>query len=161
MTKRSPRITVVEIDDERSETATRAFRLIEATFEPRDRQPIAAMRSEVEEQRRGLTTTQDYHVLAALDAGGGVVGTVVGMYLTGVNSGFITYLAVEPAMRRSGTGQMLRRAIVGRIRDDAIRAEEGELAWVLGEVRLTSPWLRRLVRRRRMSRANVAPSRST
>lgn len=141
-------VTIVDVDDERSAIAAGAFHLIEATFEARDRQPTDALRSEVEEKRRHLTTTQEYHALAAITPAGQVLGTITGMYLTGVNAGFVTYLAVDPAHRRGGTGRKLRSALVQRFRANAVTAGESDLAWVLGEVRGTSPWLRRLVRNR-------------
>jgi GNAT superfamily N-acetyltransferase len=148
MSNGSKGITIVDIDDERSPVAAAAFHLIESTFEERDRQSSAALRSEVEEKRRQLTTTQEYLALAAVSPAGAIVGTITGMYLSGVNAGFVTYLAVDPAHRRGGTGRKLRSAVVERFRTNAAQAGESDLAWVLGEVRITSPWLRRLVRNR-------------
>jgi ribosomal protein S18 acetylase RimI-like enzyme len=141
-------LTIVDVDDERTEAAAAAFDLIERTFDRRDRQPLEELRSEIAEKRIELHTTQEYHLLAALDADGHVMGTITGLYLAGVNAGFVTYLAVESSSRRTGLGRRLRATLVERFRATAKRRRDEDLAWVLGEVRVTSPWLRRLVQNR-------------
>lgn len=137
---------IVELTDERDPSTASALGLIEETFDRRDRQPVEELSSEIAEKRLQLTSSKEFHLLAALDAAGRVGGTISGIYLDGVNAGFVAYLAVRPESRRSGIGRRLRTALVERFRADAARSGFDDLAWVLGEVRLSSPWLRRLVR---------------
>lgn len=139
---------ILELTDEQAPTTAAALALIESTFDRRDRQPIEELRSEVAERRQRLTTAEAFHLFAALDPEDGVLATVAGMYLDGVNAGFVTYLAVRDDLRRLGVGRKLRVRLVERFRTDARVAGFDDLAWVLGEVRLSSPWLKRLVRKR-------------
>ena len=61
----------------------------------------------------------DFHLLVAGERHGGVQGTVTGMYLEGVNAGYITYLAVDPRFPGAAAGPRLREARVERFRLDA------------------------------------------
>jgi GNAT superfamily N-acetyltransferase len=141
-------IRVTEVFDERDAVSEGALALIASAFRRPDRQPISELRSEIEEKRLGLLTAFDFHLLAALDSEGVVVGTASGLYLAGVNAGFITYLTVVPAARGRGVAARLRRGLVRCLRDDASAAGHPDLAWVLGEVRAQSRWFDRLVRKR-------------
>jgi len=143
-----PSIRIVEVMDERDPVAEQALELISQAFDRTDRQPVAELRSEVEEKRLGLLTAMDSHLLAALSAEGNAVGTAAGIYLEGVNAGFVTYLTVARDYRGRKLGPALRSALVAAFRDDARRAGFSELAWVLGEIRADSPWLLRLLKRR-------------
>ena len=69
-----------------------------------------------------------------------------GIYLRGVDAGFVTYLAVRPDQRRRLRGRKLRAHLVESIRSEARRADGRDPRWTVGEVRRTSPWLRTLVR---------------
>lgn len=140
-------IEVVEITDEREPRTEAALRLFETAFDPRDRQPMEELRSEIEEKRLGLLASTDYHLLAAMD-GDHVAGAISGVYLEGINAGFIYYLVVDAAYRGREVGRKIRAALVETFRADARRAEWEDLAWVIGEVHFDNPWLRGLVRRR-------------
>lgn len=140
--------SIIEVTDERDALATAALGLIAESFDRRDRQSLVELRSEIAEKRRGLLAAYDFHLLASADAVEGARGTVAGVYLEGVNAGFVTYLAVRPEERGHGLGRALRMRLVDVFRDDARRAGWDDLAWVLGEVRLESAWLRRLVEHR-------------
>jgi len=163
----SPDPGVVEVLDERTTTAQRALGLIMDTFPAHERQPLAELRSEIAEKRLGLLAAYDFHLFAVFDdatgaggpggdaepgahvgvrAGGRVAASAIGVYLEGVNAGFINYLAVRPALRGRGLGRALRRRLVGQLRADARHAGFDDLAWVIGEVRPDNDWLRRLVR---------------
>ncbi len=139
---------VAEVTDERSPLALSALRMFERAFAPRDRQPIAELRSEIEEKRLGLLITTEYHMLAAVDERGGVAGAISGVYLQGVNAGFVYYLTVEEAHRGQRVGRRLRSRLVELFGADSVNAGHEGLAWVLGEVRVDNPWMRGLVRRR-------------
>lgn len=141
-------VEVVEVTDERTPLADDALRLFEHAFDVRDRQPAAELRSEIEEKRLGLLTITDYHMLVAVRAGGSVAGAISGVYLEGINAGFIYYLVVGAGSRGMGIGRRVRTALVEQFREDARRAGHDAVAWVLGEVRYDNPWLRGLVRRR-------------
>jgi len=143
-----PDLSVVDVEDERTSLARQTLTLIRSSFDRPDRQPMRELRGEMEEKRLGLLAAMDFHLLAARTPDDEVVGTVSGIYLEGVNAGFVTYLAVAPAWRGRQVGSMLRALLVQRFRDNAMRAEYPELAWVLGEVRADSPWLRNLLERR-------------
>lgn len=134
--------------DERTGLADAALETIAEAFRPPDRQSLDELRCEIAEKRLDLLSAYDYHLLSMLDAEDAVMGTVVGVYLEGVNAGFVTYLAVRPAYRDRGVARRLRTHLVTLCRADAQRAEWEDLAWVLGEVRHDNQWLRRLIRER-------------
>lgn len=139
---------VSEIEDERTPLALRALGLIEELFPPVDRQPLAEIAMEIAEKRLDVRPASDFHMFVAHTPEGEATAVVVGVYLRGVNAGFVSYLAVRPEFRTRELGRRLRTRLVGAFGDDARRAGRPELAWVVGEVRRKSPWLRRLVRER-------------
>jgi GNAT superfamily N-acetyltransferase len=140
---------IIDIDDERDPRADGALALIAEMFEPRDRHQLDELRSELAERRLGMFSTYNFHLLAAIaDDTDQPVGTTTGVYLGGVNAGFVTYLAVRREYRGRRIARLLRPRLIEAFRADARRLGHGDLAWVLGEVRAASPWLRRLVRTR-------------
>lgn len=142
-------VRVVEIVDERDPLADAALALITDMFAPEDRQPLAELRSEIAERRLGMMSGGYMHLLAAVeDDAPEPAGVAIGVYLDRVNAGFISYLAVRSESRGRRIARMLRPRLIEAFEEDAQRAGHGEPAWVLGEVRRQSPWLRRLVRTR-------------
>jgi GNAT superfamily N-acetyltransferase len=141
---------VVEISDERDPRADAALELIEEMFAPRDRHPMGELRSELAERRLGMFSGYNFHLLAAVvEDDERPAGTATGVYLgPGVNAGFVSYLAVRREYRGRRIARLLRPRLVETFRADARRAGRRDLAWVLGEVRASSPWLRRLIRTR-------------
>lgn len=139
---------LVEITDERDPRAEAALRLFSRAFSPSDRQPLDELRSEIEEKRLGLLTIAEYHLLVAVTTGNEVAAAVSGIYLAGINAGFVYYLVVDPAYRGETIARQLRSALVERFHADARQAGHAQPASVLGEVRRSNPWLRGLVRRR-------------
>lgn len=136
-------LRVVEITDERHPLAAPALSLISSSIW--DVQPTEDLLSELQERRRGYPAHGDYHLLVSATPDDRVAAAAAGVYLEGVNAGFITYLAVDPATRGRRLGRELRAHLVQAFRDDA-RAKGAELAWTVGEVRRESAWLRTLVR---------------
>lgn len=141
-------VEIVEISDEREPLADAALELIAQAFSRPDRQPLSELRSEVAEKRMGLLTAMDFHLLAAVTPDGEAVGTTAGIYLEGVNAGFVTYLAVSPGYQGRKLGPSLRSALVRCLRKDARDAGHSDLAWALGEIDSESNWLARLLQRR-------------
>lgn len=139
---------ILEVLDERGPIADSALDLIQRAFPPRERQPLEQIAMEIAEKRLGLLTSYDFHLLAAVSPEDRVLAVVSGVYLGGVNIGFVTYLAVEAGSRGRQLGRRLRVALIDAFRRDALALEWPELAGVVGEVRLESPWLQRLVRDR-------------
>lgn len=139
---------IVEVDDERHELARQALDLIGESFAPSERQPLDQIGMEIAEKRLGLLTSYDFHLFAAVTETGTVAAVATGVYLGGVNAGFVTYLAVRPEYRSRELGRRMRVTLVEAFRADARALDWGELAWVVGEVRFESPWLQRLVRER-------------
>lgn len=139
---------IVEIVDELTPVGVAALELIRRAFPARERQPIDQIAMEVAEKRMGLLTSYDFHLMAAISPAEKVLAVASGVYLSGVNTGFVTYLAVEPAHQGRQLGRELRLALIETFRNDARSFDWSELAAVVGEVRLESPWLRRLVRDR-------------
>lgn len=139
---------VVEITDERDPLTERALELIAESFASHERQPLSELRSEVEEKRRALLLPYDFHMYAAVTATDSVLAMVSGVYLAGINAGFVTYLAVREEARRRGLGGRVRAALVDALREDSRRAGRADLAFVLGEVRADGDWLDTLVRQR-------------
>lgn len=144
----SAAIRIVEVLDERTAVADQALELIRRAFPARERQPLDQIAMEVEEKRLGLLTSYDFHLLAAVTPEGEAVAVASGVYLAGVNAGFVTYLAVHAAHRGKELGRRLRLELIEAFRRDAILLDWVDLGGVVGEVRLASPWLRRLVRER-------------
>jgi GNAT superfamily N-acetyltransferase len=142
------RVRIGEVLDERDSLAEAALELIAESFPVHERQPLTELRSEIEEKRRQLLLPYDFHLFVAADRPDRVLATVSGVYLAGINSGFITYLAVRQEARRRGLGQRVRRALVEAFREDARRSGHADLNWVLGEVRTDGHWLKSLVRNR-------------
>ncbi len=139
---------VEEIEDEREPLAREALGLIHDAFPPHERQPLDQIAMEVAEKRLGLLTSYDFHLFAAVSETGRASAVSAGVYLGGVNAGFVTYLAVRPGNRGRHLGRRMRVRLVEAFRADARSAGRDDLAWVVGEVRLENPWLRRLVRDR-------------
>jgi len=136
-------LRVVTVDDERTPLAREALELISTAIG--DVQPVNDLLSEVEERRRGMPNGGDYHLLAMLDPDGRAAAAAAGVYLEGVNVGFITYLAVRADLRGQLLGRGLRGHLVDSIRAEARRKTGGDPAWTVGEVRRGSPWLQTLV----------------
>ena len=142
-------VRIVEIRDEREPLAEAALAVIADMFAAYERQPIAELKSEIAERRLGMLSGYNFHLLTALYEGDDEpAGTIAGLYLDGVNAGFITYLAVRKQHRGRRLARVLRPHLIEVFRADARREEYDDLAWVLGEVRADSPWLRRLIRTR-------------
>jgi GNAT superfamily N-acetyltransferase len=139
-------LAIIEIIDERSREAEEALELIAESFDRNDRHAISELKSEIEEKRHRLLGPFDFHLLAIVDGRGSVVATAAGVYLPGLNSGFITYLVVSRRKRGRKLGRHLRSALVDCFEANAEITGDGELRWVLGEVRRDSPWLMTLVR---------------
>jgi hypothetical protein len=138
-------LRVVEVTDERTPLAAAAFELIhEAMW---DVQPTDDLMSELEERRMGLPAGGNYHLLVMVDERERVVAAAAGVYLLGVNAGFVTYLAVREDVRGRMLGRELRRHLVDAIRAEALAKRGEELRWVVGEVRRENRWLRTLVGR--------------
>jgi GNAT superfamily N-acetyltransferase len=134
---------VVAVDDEREPLATEALELIATSIG--DVQPVNDLLSEVEERRRGMPSGGDYHLLAMVGPDGRAAAAAAGIYLEGVNAGFVTYLAVRPDLRGQLLGRGLRGHLVESIRAEAQRKNGADPAWLVGEVRRGSPWLQTLV----------------
>lgn len=137
---------IVEVMDERGRLAEGALGLISDSFPPYDRHPMSELRSELAEKRLHLLSPFDYHLFALATADDRVIAAVAGVYLAGINAGFVTYLAVDTAFRGQRLGRVIRTRLVEEFRADARRNGRTELAWVMGEVRMDSPWLHSLVR---------------
>ncbi|MDP9347617.1 MAG: hypothetical protein M3P24_00500 [Gemmatimonadota bacterium] len=145
-TRETAGFRVVELEDERSVLTHRSIELIQHAIG--DVQPADDLLSELEEKRRGLPSGGDYHLLALVDGSDEPLAAAAGIYLEGVNAGFVTYLAVRKDQRSRQLGRALRKQLIEAVRAEAARKGR-ELAWTVGEVRHDSPWLRTLVRRGR------------
>jgi GNAT superfamily N-acetyltransferase len=142
-------VRTIEVRDEREPLADAALAVIAEMFAPGDRQPLDELRSELAERRLGMLSHYNFHLITALvDDARDPAGTIIGLYLDSVNAGFITYLAVRREHRGRRIARVLRPHLIETFRADARHAGHEDLAWVLGEVRAESPWLRRLVRTR-------------
>ena len=139
-------IRIVEILDETTQVARDALEIIRRAFPPRERQPTDQIAMEIAEKRLGLLTSYDFHLLTALTPEDEAVAVASGVYLDGVNSGFVTYLAVHPSQRGAGVGRTLRAALISAFQEDARRTDWPDLAAVVGEVRTESPWLEHLIK---------------
>jgi ribosomal protein S18 acetylase RimI-like enzyme len=139
---------IVEILDEREPLARTALGLIAEVFPPNQRQPLEQIAMEIAEKRLGLLTSTTSTSSPRSPRPASRWAWLPGVYLGGVNAGFVTYLAVRPEARSRRLGRRLRVRLVEAFRSDARQMEWDDLAWVVGEVRRESPWLARLVRDR-------------
>lgn len=139
-------LRILEVIDERSREAEEALGLIHEYFPRSDRHALSELRSEIAEKRHRLLEPFDFHQLVAMDGEEKVGATCAGVYLAGVNAGFITYLVVDRQYRNRQLGRRLRQSLVEAFKANALAAGYEELNWVLGEVRINSPWLMTLVR---------------
>jgi GNAT superfamily N-acetyltransferase len=140
---------VVEVTDEREPLADATLAIIGDTFASPDRHRLSDLQSEIAERRLGVLSGYNFHLLAAVPADADEpAGAILGAYLDGVNAGFVAYLAVREKYRGRRVARSLRPRLVELFREDARREGFDDLAWVLGEVRRESAWLRRLVRTR-------------
>jgi ribosomal protein S18 acetylase RimI-like enzyme len=136
----------VEITDERTDLARSALKLIEHTFARQDRHSIDELQSEIEEKRLELLRPYDFHLIVLASEAGIVHAAGIGVYLAGVNCGFVDYLAVSEEYRGRGLGHALRDQLAAAFDANAIEAGHGRLNAILGEVRSDNPWLIELVR---------------
>lgn len=143
-----PAERIVEVTDERNPLATAALEVIMESFPPEDRQSLHQLRTEIGEKRLGLLSDYDFFLFTALDEDGHPMGSVAGIYLDGINAGFVTYLAVRSRYRGRQVARRLRATLIDACRRAARRLGYEDLAWVVGEVEAESPWLRRLVETR-------------
>ena len=108
---------IVEIEDEREPLARRGARADRRAFPPQERQPLEQIEMEVAEKRLGLLTSYDFHLFAAVSATAARRWRwSAGVYLGGVNAGFVTYLAVRPEFRGSELGRRMRVRLVEAFR---------------------------------------------
>ncbi|MDH5197726.1 MAG: GNAT family N-acetyltransferase, partial [Gemmatimonadota bacterium] len=96
-----------------------------------------------------LWTDLRWHLVIA-EAAGRVIGVVTGSYLGNVNTGVIGYLAVARSARRLGVGPKLRARLRTLFERDARQILRRPLQAVVGEVRRDNPWLRTLIRAKRV-----------
>jgi GNAT superfamily N-acetyltransferase len=143
-----PDLRVVKVVDERDPLARATISLIQEAIG--DVQPTSDLLAELEERRRGLPSGGCYHLLALVDPEGEPVAAAAGVYLEASNAGFVTYLAVRADRQRRQLGRGLRDHLIEAFRAEALRARGEPLAWTVGEVRHSSPWLRTLVREGRV-----------
>ncbi|MGK2855642.1 MAG: amidohydrolase family protein [Thermoanaerobaculia bacterium] len=139
-------LDIVDVTDERTPLAARSLELLGASFDVHERHSFEDFKSELAEKRLDLLKPFDFHMLCAIDRNGDAHGTCAGVYLAGVNAGFVLYLAVAESGRGSGLGHLLREQLVRRFRQNAKDAGFGNLNCIFGEVRIDNPWLARLVR---------------
>jgi GNAT superfamily N-acetyltransferase len=143
-------LRIAEVLDEREPLAEAALALVHGTFAPPDRQPISEMLSELAERRLGMFSNYNYHLIAAVhdENRAQPAGAIVGVYLGGVNAGLVMYLAVRREYRGRRIARLLRPRLIEAFQADARAGGRDDIAFILGEVRAASPWLRRLVRTR-------------
>jgi hypothetical protein len=142
-----PEPRLLRVTDERDPAALAAIRLF--VREIGDVQPTADLLSELEEARRGMFSGGGYHLLVLDDGEEAPGAAAAGIYLRGIASGFVAYLAVRADRRRQRWGRRVRARLVESIREEARRLDGREPDCVLGEVERGSRWLAALVRRGR------------
>jgi GNAT superfamily N-acetyltransferase len=139
-------VRIVELLDEREPLTDDALRLIEASFPREERQPVDKIRMEIQEKRLGLLTFYDFHLRAAVDDDGALMGVISGVYLESVNAGMVGYLAAKEEYRGQGVGRELREGLIEAMRANARTSEWDDMAYLLGEIEEENDWLDRLVR---------------
>src|SRR5690606_42154170 len=74
----------------------------------------------IAERRMGMLSSYNFHMIAALyDDDPEPAGVIVGIYLDGVNAGFVTYLAV----RRQHRGRRIARVLRPHLRSEEHTSE--------------------------------------
>lgn len=141
------RVVIEEIEEIGSPWVAAALRLSERVFPPGQRVHREDLTDRFAEKRLNLLRPANFHFLVAR-RGDELHGFVQGSYVAALNVCFVGYLAVEPRFRGGRVGPLLRQHLILRCRQDARLNRCSGIRAVVGEVELTSPWLRTLVRSR-------------
>ena len=149
MTRRTPGLVIESVSDHRHPFFIAALRLYNRVFPAEEKIDRRYFRDMLEEKRLGLLFPFNLHFLVAR-RGDRVVGLATGSYLAVVNVGFVGYLAVGRRSAGAQIGTRLRRRLVEEMRRDARASGHRDLDAVMGEVERDNPWLRHLVRERRV-----------
>jgi GNAT superfamily N-acetyltransferase len=109
---------VQELFTDADPTFRAVFRLYESTFSEGEKESLAAVRAVLAEDPRARGGDR-YHVIAARDARGRVVGGAFFHYVASLNAGFLGYVFVHRARRRQGIGRRLLGKVSAILRRDA------------------------------------------
>jgi GNAT superfamily N-acetyltransferase len=90
--------------------------LYESTFSEGEKESVAAIRASLAEGQRAAGR---YHVIAARDARGRVVGGAFFHYIASLNAGFLGYIFVHSSHRHQGIGRRLLGKVNAILRRDA------------------------------------------
>jgi len=149
MSARPAAVQIESVSDHRHRYFIAALRLYNRVFPAEEKIDRAYFRDMLEEKRLGLLFPFNLHFLVAR-RGERVVGLATGTYLAVVNVGFVGYLAVGRRAAGARIGTRLRRRLVEELRRDARATGRRDLDAVMGEVERDNPWLRHLIRHRRV-----------
>src|ERR1041385_2292810 len=84
------------------------FRLYERAFSEGEKESLSSISAAL----AGRPGSADrYHVLAARDSSGGIVGGAFFHYVASIDAGFLGYLFVRPAYQHHGIGRLLLRGV--------------------------------------------------
>jgi hypothetical protein len=146
---RQPPLRIASVSDHRHPHFTAALRLYNRVFPSEEKVDRRYFRNLLEEKRLGLLYPFNVHFLVAV-RGERVIGLATGSYLAVVNVGFVGYLAVGRRSAGAHIGTRLRHRLVADLRRDAQASGNRDLGAVMGEVERDNPWLRHLIRDRRV-----------
>lgn len=144
-----PRIVIETLSHHRDRGFSGMMNLFERIFPAKEKIDRSYFEDILAEKRMGLLDPFNTHVLVA-KRGRRVLGFATGTYLAVVNMGFVGYLAIDPASKGLRLGGRLRTRLVEEMRKDARAAGHEDLEGVLGEIEPDNPWLRHLVRERKV-----------
>ncbi|MEO8449465.1 MAG: hypothetical protein ABI647_06735 [Gemmatimonadota bacterium] len=109
----------------------------------------AEWRASLAEREARLWADFRWHLFVA-ERAGEVVGVASGSYLGNMNIGMVGYLVASPLARGRRVGPRLRIRLGAAFARDAREAGHRALEAVVGEVRRDNPWLKTLIRRRKV-----------
>jgi len=150
----TPRVVIATLSHHREAGFAGMMRLFERVFPADEKIDRSYFEDILAEKRLGLLDPFNTHVLVAR-RGSRVLGFATGTYLAVVNMAFVGYLAVDPAVKGLRLGGRLRQRLIKEMRNDAKAAGHGDLEGVLGEIEPGNPWLRYLVRERKVLALDV------
>lgn len=143
------RPVVREVVDPDDPALAKGHRLLRRIFPKAELVGCVEWSHSLRERQGKLWTDLRWHLVIGEEAGR-VIGVATGTYLGNVNTGVIGYLAVARSARQLGVGPKLRARLRTLFERDARQIRGLPLQAVVGEVRSDNPWLRTLIRAKRV-----------
>jgi len=136
--------SIEEIVDPNSEDIRRAYKIIENKLPYEERSDISHFTKTLMDAKEGRLDDDRYHFLISRE-NSEISGAITGYYISELDMGFVSNLAVKSGSGGKGIGTELRNGLLARFRDDSKDSKNEELSGILGEIEETNIWLRKIL----------------